>query len=112
MPSSARLAQIKHLLTEYVHCINDERYEEWPEFFTDPCVYRLITRDSQRQGHLAGIIDCESRGMLVDRINSLRRANIYEPHVYRHLLGPTRITEDQPETVKARTGFVVVRVRK
>ncbi|MBL0419044.1 nuclear transport factor 2 family protein [Ramlibacter sp. AW1] len=110
MTSSSRLSLVQHLLAEYTHCIDDERYEEWPDFFTDPCVYRVTTRESVRQGHMAGIIDCESRGMLVDRINSLRRANIYEPQVYRHLLGPTRLTEDHREIIKARTGFALMRV--
>lgn len=104
------LGRIVQLLTEYVHCIDDGRYEEWPEFFCDPCSYKIVTRTSLARGYEAGIIDCESKGMLIDRISSLRRANIYEPHVYRHLLGPTRITGSSGDSVSARTGFVVMRI--
>ncbi len=103
-------ARVVQLLTDYVHCIDDGRYEEWPEFFHDPCSYKIVTRASLARGYEAGIIDCESKGMLIDRISSLRRANIYEPHVYRHLLGPTRITAAGDDGVSARTGFVVMRI--
>lgn len=102
--------RIADLMSEYVHCIDDERFEEWPSFFTEDCSYRVTTRAAVARGYLAGIIDCESKGMLIDRINSLRHANIYEPHVYRHQLGPIRILGFDDNTVRARTGFVVMRI--
>jgi anthranilate 1,2-dioxygenase small subunit len=110
MPDPALESRVLRLLAEYVHCIDDERYEEWPEFFCEQCRYRVTTRAANKRGQLASIIDCESRGMLHDRVNSLRHANIYEPHVYRHLLGPTRIVSRQGGAVKARTGVVVMRI--
>jgi anthranilate 1,2-dioxygenase small subunit len=110
LPNADLEARVLRLLSDYTHCIDDERYEEWPEFFCDPCIYRITTRAALKRGYLAGVIDCESKGMLIDRINSLRHANIYEPHAYRHLLGPTRITSNQGRTIKARTGFVVMRI--
>jgi len=94
---------------EYAHCIDDERYEEWPDFFTEDCVYRVTTRLAVKRGHLAAVIDCDSRGMLIDRVNSLRHANIFEPHVYRHLIGLTRIVSVESGTVAARTGFGLMR---
>ena len=30
---------IERLISDYVHCIDDDRLEEWPGFFADPCVY-------------------------------------------------------------------------
>lgn len=108
--STTQEARVLRLLADYTHCIDDERYEEWPQFFCDSCVYRITTRAALARGYLAGLIDCESRNMLIDRVNSLRHANIYEPHVYRHLLGPTRINSSEGSTIKARTGFVVMRI--
>ena len=107
---SAIEERIQRLLCEYVHCLGDERYDEWPAFFTKDGRYRITTRAARRQGFVAGIIDCESRGMMVDRINSMRHANIFEPHFYRHILGPTRITSLDGSCAKARTGFVVMRI--
>ena len=58
----------------------------WQEFFTEECLYRILPRESYLNGWPAGLMHCEGRGMLRDRILSLRRANIYEPHWYRHLV--------------------------
>ena len=41
------------------------------------------------------MIFANSRGMLRDRVASLREANIYERHVYRHFLGqPWIVSQD------------------
>ena len=46
---------------------------------------------------------------LVDRIRSLRSANVYQPHLYRHILSPSRILAASGEVVKAETSFAVIR---
>ncbi len=43
-----------------------------------------------------------------DRILALRTANVFEPHTYCHLLGPTRIEADG-NGYRARTNFSVIR---
>ena len=48
--------------------------------------------------------------MMQDRIMSLRRANIYEPHVYRHLVSGTRLIREEPEGGwRVHTNFQVIR---
>ena len=39
----------------------------------------------------ASVIFCDNRGMLIDRVTSLRTANIYQPHQYRHIVSGTRM---------------------
>ena len=83
--------QIADLLCDYVHCIDDDRLEEWPGFFTEQCRYQIISRENHERGLPMGIFYCSSRGMLEDRVFALRQANIYEPHCYRHMISATRI---------------------
>jgi anthranilate 1,2-dioxygenase small subunit len=52
---------------------------------------------------------CRSRGMLVDRIVSLRNANIYEPHVYRHLISAIRLRGEENGVWSVQTGYAVIR---
>ncbi len=99
---------IEDLIHAYAHCIDDDRLEEWPGFFTDPCRYQIISRDNYAAGSTVGIITCDSRGMLEDRITSLRRANIYEPQVYRHLISGIRITGQQGGVHTVDTGYAVI----
>ena len=107
-PDEALLA-IDALLRHYVHCLDDGRFEEWPEFFTDPCRYLIMPRASHEAGHVSGFYLCESRGMLQDRITCLRETQIYEPQVYRHTISATRIVDANGEEVRAETNFLVVR---
>lgn len=106
--SEAR-ARIEELQRDYAACIDDGRYEEWPEFFTDECRYLIIPRESHARGHVSGFYLCESKGMLKDRILCLRETAIYEPQTYRHLIGGTRLIEQDGLSCKAETGFAVVR---
>ena len=33
--------QIDSLMADYAHCIDEDRLEEWPEFFTSDGIYRV-----------------------------------------------------------------------
>ena len=54
---------------------------------------------------------CDSKGMLVDRIISLRKANIFPVHSYRHILGPTRIVSEHELKITAQTNYTVFMTR-
>jgi 3-phenylpropionate/cinnamic acid dioxygenase small subunit len=48
--------------------------------------------------------------MMHDRVAALRRANIYEPHVYRHLVAGTRLIREEPAGGwRCRINFQVIR---
>jgi anthranilate 1,2-dioxygenase small subunit len=106
---------LQYLVTElnasHAELIDDDRLEEWPELFADDCVYRVISAENHNRGLNLAAVFCDSRRMLADRIISLRRANIYPAHSYRHLLGPTRIVSSTPELVTAQTNYAVLMTR-
>jgi 3-phenylpropionate/cinnamic acid dioxygenase small subunit len=94
----------------YADCIDDDRLEEWPDFFVEDCRYLITSRESHAAGLRHGVIYCASRGMLLDRVMAMRRANIFEPHRYRHIVGPTRIDRVEGGVAEARTNFLAVRI--
>ena len=102
-------ARIGDFLLDVAHAIDDDRLEAWAQFFTEQATYRITTRESEEAGMPIGIMACASRGMLEDRIKALRTANIFEPHTYCHLLGPSRLRLVAPDLVAARTNFSVIR---
>jgi len=102
-------AGIRQLLTDYAHALDDDELESWPDFFTDDGVYRLTTRENVAAGLPVGIIHCDGRGMLCDRVAALRTANIFEPHCYTHVLGPCRIAAVGDGIWRVRTNFSVYR---
>jgi len=106
---SVRLG-IAELTAAYADCIDDDRLEEWPDFFVDDCRYLITDRESHEAGLRHGVIYCASRGMLADRVTSLRRVLMFEAHRYRHLVGPTRITSFDGTVAEARSNFMVARI--
>jgi anthranilate 1,2-dioxygenase small subunit len=108
VPAKASAA-IARLMTQYVHAIDNDELERWPQFFIEQSVYQILPRPAFEQGHPVGVWYCENRGMLEDRVRSLREINVYEPHVYRHVIGPTEITGVSGGVYRAQTGYIVVR---
>ena len=102
--------RVSQLNAEYARAIDDDRLESWPDFFTDPCVYKITSADNYRRGLPAGLVYADSRGMLKDRVTALREANIYERQAYRHLVGLPAIRAGTGGAVHAETPFLVVRV--
>jgi anthranilate 1,2-dioxygenase small subunit len=98
------------LIAAYVDCIDEDRLEAWPDFFADPCRYVIISRADHDAGLRHGIIYAASRGMLNDRVMALRKANIFEPHRYRHIVGPTRVVGVADGVAEVRSNFLAVRI--
>lgn len=101
---------ISQTQANYARCIDDDRLEEWPDFFTERCIYKITTAANVREGMEAGIVFANSRGMLRDRVSALREANIYERQSYRHILGQPCILSDDGTEVRSETPFLVARI--
>ncbi len=104
--------RVETLLARYADCLDQGRYEEWPGFFMVDCVYKIISSENFEQGLPLGVIDCDSRAMLEDRITALREANIYEDHRYRHILSTTLIRTREGDQIRAETSYQVVRIMR
>jgi anthranilate 1,2-dioxygenase small subunit len=101
---------IHALIAEYAECIDEDRLEQWPDLFGDPCRYLVISRANHAAGMRQGIMYAASRGMLLDRVFSLRRANIYEPHRYRHVIGPVQVKSVADGVAVVHSHFLCVRI--
>ena len=105
---AVRLA-VEDFYAEYAHTIDDDRLEEWPGLFTEDGVYRVTTRENYDNGLPLAMVYCDGRGMMADRITALRTANIYEPHVYCHMLSAVRVLSRENGVIRARCNFSVLR---
>ena len=101
---------IHELIAAYVDCIDDDRLEDWPDFVVEQCRYLVTSRASHEAGLPHGVIYGASRGMLVDLITALRQANIFEPHRYRHIVGPIRVEHIDATVAQVRSNFITVRI--
>jgi anthranilate 1,2-dioxygenase small subunit len=70
----------------------------------------ITSRTSHEAGLPHGVVYAASRGMLIDRVTALRQANIFEPHRYRHIVGPIRIEQVDATVAQVRSNFIAVRI--
>lgn len=103
---------LNQLLAAYARCIDDGDLTAWPDFFEEKCLYKITSAENYERGLEAGIVFANSRGMLSDRISSLREANIHERQTYRHFLGQPWISSHTDNEVHSETSFFVVRIMR
>lgn len=78
--------EIRALQYCYGRLIDDDRLEDWPGLFTERGVYKVIPRENLGSEPPLPVFYCEGRGMMVDRVRSLRKANVYNVHWGRHVI--------------------------
>lgn len=105
--------RVDDLFCDYAFCIGDDRVEDWPAFFTEDGLYEVTTREAVQRGLPMAILRCKGMGQIRDRITALRKANIFEPHHYTHIISRPRLSANGdgsvPGSVGARTSLVVYR---
>jgi anthranilate 1,2-dioxygenase small subunit len=106
----ARRLEIDALYADYAHCLDNDALEEWPEFFTKDCCYRITSAENFEAGLPIGIVYATSKAMLVDRVMALRKANIYEPQRYRHLIGAIKIGAEDNGALAVVANLIAVRI--
>jgi anthranilate 1,2-dioxygenase small subunit len=104
-----RRLELDELYTGYVHCLDSDELEHWPDFFTEDCFYRITSAENYNAGMPLGLIHATSRNMLKDRVSALREANIYEPQRYRHLVSSIKIVGERGDALDLVANFMVVR---
>jgi anthranilate 1,2-dioxygenase small subunit len=92
---------VHDLLAEYGALLDAAHYDGWLALFAGECRYQVVPRENWERGLPAGLIYCDSRAMLEDRIMALREANKYNIHSDRHLIGLPRFVAGDALTIEA-----------
>tara|TARA_R110002095_G_scaffold148484_3_gene128412 strand:+ start:1650 stop:2135 length:486 start_codon:yes stop_codon:yes gene_type:complete len=99
--------EVEDLLNAYTQCIDDDDLENWPNFFTEQCLYRIIPRENHEVGLPVAVIWCDSKGMLNDRVTALRHANVYQVQWYRHIISNPRILSFDGDEIHVQSNYAV-----
>ena len=97
--------ELEELYADYVACLDEERFEEWPEFFTDDAIYRIVPRENFERGLPIAMLHCETKGYLKDRVVAIRQTMVYAPRYMRRLVSNIRILGWQDGELKVRTNY-------
>ncbi|MGE0485312.1 MAG: nuclear transport factor 2 family protein [Gammaproteobacteria bacterium] len=99
---------IERLFADYCAALDEDELERWPELFVADGSYRMISRENFAHGHPAPLLWLEGRGMMVDRVYSLRNANIYAAHRYRHAQSAIQVLGEDDGGWRVRSSYIVV----
>lgn len=100
--------ELDDLYNAYAAALDDGPLEAWPDFFTDPCDYQLISRENYENGLPLAIIKCESAGMMLDRVNAVKEQMMFEPRYLRHMVSNIRVLETEDARMKLAANYAVL----
>ena len=102
------LFAIEQMNKAYARCLDDDRLEEWPDFFLDDARYLIQSRENRNAGLYGYILYFENKAMMRDRVTSLRVANYYNLHTDRHLITNIDILGVSDGVYDARANYAVI----
>lgn len=105
MNSGDLKARVDDLYARYAETICDGRIKEWPEFFTDVCLYRVTQRSNHERGMLLGPMFAETKGGLVDRVIAIENSLVYAPRSLCYVVGSIRIVDRSDGGANTRSMF-------
>jgi anthranilate 1,2-dioxygenase small subunit len=100
---------VENLVHEWARAVDENRVEAICELLAPEGRYTVRSRFNADRGLPIALIDAHSAAQLRDRIKSMRIANIYEPHHYRHLVSGVQIVGERDGALDVRSNLVVVR---
>lgn len=105
--AAAIKTEAQDLIDAYVQCLDDDRIEEWPGFFTDNAVYKIVARDNVERDLPIATMSCGSKGMMQDRVVAIRNATMFSPRYLRHLVSNLRLLGQEGDAYLLQANFAV-----
>ena len=104
--------QVERLVVDSAMFIDRDELDAWVDCFEPEGRYIVMPRENRILGYPVGIIHCENRARIEDRIMCLRHANKYNPHFDRHIISASRINAVADGVAEVETNFLVVQTTK
>lgn len=100
--------ELEQLYADYVGCLDEERFEDWPQFFTEDCIYRIVPRENFERGLPIATWHSEGRNGLLDRVVAIRKTLQYAPRYVRRMVSAIRPLGWQGDTLEARANYLAL----
>jgi salicylate 5-hydroxylase small subunit len=103
---------IADLYSAYAACIDDGRYDEWPDFFTEDAWYRVVPRENFERGLPLSTMSLKGRAMMQDRIYGAVSTIFHAPYYQRHIISSPVIIKDGEAGIESRANYAVFRTKR
>lgn len=103
--------ELVRLYADYVDVVDSAEWDQWPEFFTDECTYKLQPRENYDRGFPLATLAFESKGMLKDRVYGIKETLFHDPYYQRHVVSAPRVLEVAGDRIKSEANYAVFRTK-
>jgi len=107
MEVAAAQAAVDAFNARYGKLLDDAQLEAWVELFTDDARYTVIAREAHARGLPMGVMSCEGRGMLVDRVVATRKTLVFGSRYMRHIVGRAVVGALDNGVLRSEASYVV-----
>ena len=95
--------RVADLYARYAETLCDGHIEQWPEYFTENCLYRILPRTNHDRGLRIGPMFAESKGALKDRVVAIKETLVYSARSITHIVSGARIVSAEGATLRSRS---------
>jgi 3-phenylpropionate/cinnamic acid dioxygenase small subunit len=92
----------------YGEALDEERLDVWAAYFSEPCLYQIIPRENFEQGFELCTMQADSKGMILDRVQGIRRTQKFIKRSCRRFLTGTRVVGTGDGLFEVRQNVLVV----
>lgn len=103
---------IADLYAAYAACLDDGRYDEWPEFFTNEAWYRIVARENYDRDLPLSTVSLKGKPMMQDRVYGITSTIFHAPYYQRHIIGQPILHDDGQGGVNSTVNYAVFRTKR
>jgi salicylate 5-hydroxylase small subunit len=102
---------LARLYADYADVVDSAEWDQWPEFFTDECTYKLQPRENFDRGFPLATLSFESKGMLKDRVYGIKETIFHDPYYQRHVVSAPRVLSVDGDRIVSEANYAVFRTK-
>ena len=102
---------IQQLYADYALAVDSGRWDAWPEFFTEACVYKIQPRENFDRGLPLATLALTSKGMLKDRVYGIKETLYHDPYYQRHVVGAPMVRKVEGPRIHSEANYAVFRTK-
>ena len=110
-PLELRL-ELDDLYARYAAALDEARYDDWIDLFTEECFYRVVPRENFDRNLPLSTMMAESRGMLKDRVYGITNTLYHQPYYQRHIVSGLFIRKTEGEVIHTQANYAVFRTKQ
>lgn len=95
------------LLADAALRLDADDLESWVDCFEEDATYKVLSRENVARNLPLPLFRCDNKGMLRDRVLSLRKANVTNPHRDCHVAGLPRVSTADDGLVTAQSSYAL-----